>query len=432
MVRAVDSGAVTSVAPVGTNVLQDSSKNWAINSLKSCLVRISEGAGAGQLFPIAGNVAECLVIEGAWVKELNIGSRYEILAPDAREILQETLDIHSVFAWTKFLSQGIDAHFDCRFSTPDHQEHGARASDYWTWESTRPGRDGALKCPASFRGLALYTRKPYNLAAFRTKLPELDKENQVVWMGFEDDGTIGTGMAAFQWHQPALPNPEDLYIRATGHYGYKGAKITDAVPADAKTALHVYAVHILKPFVEFYIDNTLVGVGINSPNLNFSTINYPPYALFPTNAPFSTRQLGFIEVAGYQNELVHPIHPHGVRFSHIPELPSRVYRLYEAGSSTLVTGKTLAAGTLYSHPVPVFGYDKATILFRSDRSSVADGLKIQYLTQENNWRDYKAFTYAANDDFCYNLNEASLVLIRLAFTPSAYNATFSQAEVIMK
>lgn len=89
MTQVIDSGIVTAAAPAGTNVLQDATKNWATGALKSYIVKITEGAGVGQLFPIEYNIGQSIVITGSWIKALSVNSHYEILAPDIIEILRD-------------------------------------------------------------------------------------------------------------------------------------------------------------------------------------------------------------------------------------------------------------------------------------------------------------------------------------------------------
>ncbi|NVM23870.1 MAG: hypothetical protein HWN68_19080 [Desulfobacterales bacterium] len=87
----VDSGKVTTPAPVGTNVLNDSTKNWATNVHKNRLVRITSGLGVGQTALIDSNTASALVIRGTWVTALGTTSEYVILGVDFAQILRDVL-----------------------------------------------------------------------------------------------------------------------------------------------------------------------------------------------------------------------------------------------------------------------------------------------------------------------------------------------------
>jgi len=76
---AVDSGIVTTSQPVGSNILQDSKKNWQADIHRNRLVKIVSGAGAGQVRSIRSNGPSTLVIEGTWAIALGTTSAYVIL-----------------------------------------------------------------------------------------------------------------------------------------------------------------------------------------------------------------------------------------------------------------------------------------------------------------------------------------------------------------
>lgn len=76
---AVDSGTVTTRAPVGTNILQDTTKSWAADVHKNRLVKIIRGFGAGQTAVVESNTTKSLVIKGSWVAALDTTSVYQIL-----------------------------------------------------------------------------------------------------------------------------------------------------------------------------------------------------------------------------------------------------------------------------------------------------------------------------------------------------------------
>jgi len=83
---AVDSGTVTSTAPIGTNVLSDTTKKWAADIHKNRMVKIIRGAGAGQIRVVDSNIAESLLIKGSWAAALDTTSVYVILDVDATVI----------------------------------------------------------------------------------------------------------------------------------------------------------------------------------------------------------------------------------------------------------------------------------------------------------------------------------------------------------
>ena len=77
-----DAGMVSSPALAGTNMLNDSSKNWAIGVHRKRLVKIVHGTGAGQLAVISDNTQKSLLIEGVWSAPIGVDSAYRIFGYD--------------------------------------------------------------------------------------------------------------------------------------------------------------------------------------------------------------------------------------------------------------------------------------------------------------------------------------------------------------
>lgn len=85
----IDSGMVTTDAPVGTNILQDKTKTWAVDIHKNRLVKIVRGAGVGQLAVIDSNTNKTLLLRSNWVVALNTTSFYVILDKDIAQALRD-------------------------------------------------------------------------------------------------------------------------------------------------------------------------------------------------------------------------------------------------------------------------------------------------------------------------------------------------------
>jgi len=344
----------------------------------------------------------------------------------AREALRQELDVHSAFTWEKYLREGLDAHFNAR-TVLAGVETPVNPSNYWKRVNTY---DGEIVCPTG-GAIAIYSKNTFNLVTFKTKLPRFEVDDQTVFLGFEDGAAFAsTGGAAFLFLRSGGVHRLGAWVGAG--WTVEEIDLTDALPADFDTALHVYAIQILEPWVEFYIDNVLVAIGINSPNLAFPGIDYPPYGICRAPTGFSHRQTTLIEAADSPGVgLTLPLSPFYVRVNNAPLRPPRVFRLYEEATKNLFAGKTVSAGTLTSHPVPVFGYEGKTIHFRADTNSVTDGLIIEALTQAGNWREMDSVTYVADDDwFCTLGHEA--VLIRRLYTPVSYPATVAEGEVVLR
>jgi len=88
---AVDTGKVTTPAAVGSNILQDATKNWPVNIHRNRLVKIIRGAGAGQTMAIDGNMDKSLVLRQSCVVSLDTTSVYVIIDVDFAQVLRDVL-----------------------------------------------------------------------------------------------------------------------------------------------------------------------------------------------------------------------------------------------------------------------------------------------------------------------------------------------------
>jgi len=343
--------------------------------------------------------------------------------------LRKEFDVHSVFTWEKFIRQGIDAHIFGRAKGLDDLYSYTPISVYFKQLIMRPNTDGEFKCPSDLLSVSAYSynKWKYGSAEFHTKLPTVAVASQEIFMGLKTGAYGGGGVAAFH-----LESTDKLYV-SVGAWGVTKnlVEITDALPANYKTARHTYRVKMNKSHAEFYIDTTLVAIVVFSPYLAFTKIEYPPYAIAGISSFPNPHMLAHVEVEGYGTELILPLAPSNMRLTDGEPTPSRVFRLYDAGTTDLFAGLEITEGSETSHPFPIFGYTTKTIHFKADKASTADGLVIEFLTQTNNWRTYDAVTYEANDDWFYTITGEG-VLARLKYTPSGYTATIAEGEVAMR
>jgi len=353
----------------------------------------------------------------------------EALKEVLEEALREELDIHSVFAWTKYLRAGVDAFWDCRYVDADRYEHSGKASDYWSLSSTYypPVTYGELKCPADLWSVAVYSKRPYNYACFFLKLTDIPYDDQYIYWGLENDANVGTGMLSFNFYK--LGGAEHFRILAGGGFGVTVLDIDECLPANAKTARQRYAIIGLRNWGEFYVNGKLVAVAVNSPNLGFSNIEPPPYAIVPVKfTSYAPRMLALLEVMGRtKSDLTLPINPYDVRLGHVPEQMPRVFRLYQTGTDNLLAGLSVDPDVT-SHPIPVFGCEGKTLLFQADGSGT---LRIEVLTQADNWREYDSITVSANKLVAYSMT-GEAVLARIYFAPDSPPATITDAEVVVR
>lgn len=86
---AVDFGSATQAAAAGSSGLVDANKSWAPGMHRDRLVRVVDGAGAGQTRVIAGNSENTLVAQTPWARPLDATSVYVILNVGAERLLSD-------------------------------------------------------------------------------------------------------------------------------------------------------------------------------------------------------------------------------------------------------------------------------------------------------------------------------------------------------
>lgn len=349
------------------------------------------------------------------------------------EALREELDIHSAITPTRIMRPGVgvDAFYDARHDNGVGVITPVLPSSYWV----RVGNNtGYLRLnPATDYAVSLYSKRAYSYASalMRTILPN-PLNTQDSWFGFEVGGGVGSGIAGFDNGRTGA-GVEYLRLYVGGGFAFSGPiDLIAALPADAHTVLHNYAVKVNRSMVEFYIDNILIAVALCSPNFGLvptaSIAAYPPYAVFSTNIDPSRTMPLLIEgdgmmVGAYQWNLA----PDLIRVTDSEPQPPRIYRLYDAGTVNLFAGLVIAAGSETSHPIPTFGYRNKTLFFQA---TTAGTLLIEVLTETGNWRVYDTITTVAAALESYSM-DASAVLMRITFTPSTFPCTISDAELIL-
>lgn len=334
---------------------------------------------------------------------------------DSTTALRKELNIHATFGGTRILRTGLDSFLDGAAWSPLKT---ITPSDYW---------DGTIfTSPTTLEGIALRTKAVYNCASFKMVLPQMPSSPQYCWFGLEDDGNVGAGVSSFR-----IANDYGvitLNAMGGGSWTLYYRDITAALPADYATVEHRYDVQVLKPWTEFYIDDVLVALIINSPNLGFSDITYPPYAIRGSNIGYITMMPGIIQLSGRGEKLTWTIDQNNVRFANIDPLPPRVFRVYDTGTDTLWAGMSVTnLVTVTSHPVPMLGFMSKSIDFEAN---CAGTLFIDTLMQTDNWAVYPpvvgtAIVANTLESFQFGGEE---VIIRLRFTPGA-DGTITDAEV---
>jgi len=289
-------------------------------------------------------------------------------------------------------------------------------SQVWPW--TYLNEAGiTIPSPSTDHALAVYTKKSfkYGWGGVITRLPRYTMTGTLWPFGFETGPGPEAGLVAFSMGSGTF----DAYCDGGS------VSLLNYLPADYRTAIHRYFIKINKPNAEFYIDYELVAVGLRV-GADFPTINGPPYEVFSSTRRGFDYAPAFLE-ATRPEEAEYPLEASGFKVTDGDPLPPRRYPLYETGTNNLFAGKTIDAGTLTSHPVPVFGYRDKTFYFRA---GVEGDVTIEVLTQAGNWRTHYADTVPA-DTFWWLKMTADAVLARLVYTPTSYPATVSEGEVIL-
>jgi len=214
--------------------------------------------------------------------------------------------------------------------------------------------------------------------------------------------------------------------------------ITGELPANHRTDKAWYGVKLNRGTAEFWINGNIAAVAVGgvgtvggNPHLK---INPPPYGIGTnTTYPVPHSNHAFMRwLASPDEEFTFDCVPEDLYVAEGSPCPPRTWSLYDAGADTLLTEGTYDTGTSYkSHPIPVAGYDSKTLFFRADTDSVTDGLAVEVLTQEGNWRTYDTITASANSLESYIIS-GDFPLVRIGYEPSADGASITDAELTVR
>jgi len=316
-----------------------------------------------------------------------------------------------------------DPYYDSHVVFPDGTAKRVDTDDYWD--------DEGLHLPEDYRWLNNRSKVAPRFGHLVTQmtLPDLSGYSSAdFWIGFELGIGVVRGIAAFR-----TTEANDLKFWAGGMGRAKEVVVTDLLPADAFTADHYYAVKVNRGFASLWIDYELKAVIIPGTGADVTLYdNTEPYPIRVLDGKMPTAMNTLAEIDAGGKSVDVPPDVTLFRWAVGEPAPPRTYRLYDAGASTLLTSGTYDTGVSHkSHPVPIAGYDKATLLFRADTDSVADGLTIEILTQEGNWRTYRAYDYTGGTLHDFTL-AGSAPLMRIGYEPSADGASITDAEVSIK
>jgi len=366
-----------------------------------------------------------------------VGIDYDTL----RKVLREELDIHSAFTWEKFLREGLDAHFNARIALSGGTNLSVKASNYWVQTGYNPPFLGYVTLPAGNRVTSIYSKHAfsYPLLSVRVQLPDWTNIGEGVerdlYFGFENGCGAGNGLTSFVFVRGST-NADAMYCFVFGDYGKRYAKlnITSLLPSDYKTAIHVYTVKVARQLALFSIDSNIVAIILFTPNFSYNantvvTAN-PPYgiACVPCNiSQFLTSLIELYALSALSVDLSAPLSPYSFRLSDGDPIQPLALPLYVQNTSTKLAQYSISSGSVSSHPIPVFGYERKTLLFMANQAGT---LNIEALTSTGNWRTYDSVSVSANTLLSYKI-AGDVVLARATFTPSTYPATVLEADAYM-
>ena len=354
--------------------------------------------------------------------------------------LAETLDLHSTFQWEHFLGFGLDAHFLARVIELDGTEVPARASDFWRQVDFKPPFEGTLTLPKDKSGVSIYSRRAflYPQVMAHVKLPTLslvgNETNMLYYLGLEHGSMIFNGIAGFVLHTTTgYSNRLFAFVGSLQGLGYRMLNIDAVKPADFSTAYHVYRVIVTRNLVLFFIDNRLRAVAVQCLQGGIMVVreNVPPYSIIlvpqlPSSlTAFTELFTNRTQVA--PSDITVPLSPYRFRVSDGKEIAPLALPLYLDNSDTTLAGYSITSGSVTSHPIPVFGYNRKTLYLMASQSGT---LEVHVYTLTGNWRTYDSISIPANTLLSYTIDDEA-VLARAVFTPSAYPASILEAGVVM-
>jgi len=292
--------------------------------------------------------------------------------------------------------------------------------------------EDGMKKPVGVTWLNAYSRKvfvyPIVACLMQKGLGTFANGGIDYFCGFERGDGIHSGIASWitYWNT--------VHVAATmGGSGAVDLDITSLLPADYKTAGYYYGVKVNRNNIQFWygIINTatkLTGIAILAPNAPTYSLATAPYAVgisagyLPSHMPVLAEVIDTINVARTM-----PLAPRWLRASDGDPCPPEIFRLYKTGTTNLIAGLTLTSGSVTSHPFPTFGYEQKIVQFMSDKAGT---LELQILGMSGNWRTYDSITTVANVLDIYRV-QGMPILMRIVFTPSAYNCIMAEAEVFL-
>jgi len=277
---------------------------------------------------------------------------------------------------------------------------GLKLSDYWD-ETTSPG---LLIIKHGFH--AFCSRRAFNNGLFLLVAKLNTKNNTSQFFGTESGSGSTTMLVALKVRDG------QTHFRV-GCFGATMLEldIESLLPTDYDTARNSYAIKINRNNALLWINQTLRGIALFGfpENIEFSEGN-SPYVLGCVRAPSHAGCL-FVGMEG-DDYTEWEVYPNGIRAVDGEPITPLNLPLYTENTSTKWNGLSPGAAVT-SHPVPVWGYERKTLLFQSDAAGTLD---IQVYAG-GAWRTWASITLVANQLEVYNLN-GEVPIARCIYTPT--------------
>jgi len=297
-------------------------------------------------------------------------------------------------------------------------------------------------------GTTLYSKHAFRYGVqcvTSLKLPDFSAgaEDGRFWFGGFENGSRGNlGITSFKTKDESALKvtcgggfpPSSSSDVDWGNTGIANVSILNSTTksfSDLVSNEHAYLVRRHRGFEEFYIDNELVAIIVHSNYMTSTWDNVQPYTIksVPVTPPKAMNVLIEMKIDTRTDYTLESLTLVNIRVAEGDPTPPRSFPLYDEKADTLLTSGTYDTGTSYkSHPFPALGYKSKTLLFRADTGSTTNGLRIEVLTQEGNWRVYDSLTYSAGDLEYYGIS-ADFPLVRIGYEPSADGASITDAEL---
>jgi hypothetical protein len=277
--------------------------------------------------------------------------------------------------------------------------------------------------PAGTDGAAIYSRKAFEyplLMAFG-KMPTYDA-TMTGYLGLENGGNAGNGYCLL-----VCGAGSDKYYFEVGNRDQIAIKeITSLMPVDCKTVNHAYNIKCSKHQSWLMIDGEVVAVMLHGVRIPSTWSNLAPFAIGSSRSLLPSAWNTLIEIYQDGGNCLFPITRSGNNefvAQDGPEMPPKIFRLYNENTSTLWTGQSMSAAKT-SHPIPVWGYSNATLqcLFAG-----AGSLAINYLGSDNVFHTLDTVVVTANNPIIRTF-DIQTPLLQFVFTPTG-TVVCTHAEV---